>query len=94
MSFRLEGVHLDATLDVDMAGGDGHGTDRRGDKLTVLTVTLKGVAAGDAGSIVGVLLSEEPPGMLRRRPVLSGGDSAETERILFKNAPRILRRTI
>lgn len=41
----------------------------------VLTVTLKGVAAVDVASIVGVFLSEELPGMLRRRPVLSGGDS-------------------
>lgn len=40
----------------------------------VLTVTLKGVAAVDVGSMEGVLLSEDP-GILRRRPVLSGGDS-------------------
>lgn len=47
--------------------------------LTVLTVTLKGVAAVDGASmVVGVVLSEELPGILRRRPVLSGGDSANT----------------
>ncbi|TNN41657.1 hypothetical protein EYF80_048182 [Liparis tanakae] len=52
-----------------------------GDKLTVLTVTLKGVVAVGVASIVGVVLSEEPPpGMLRRRPVLSGGDSAKTNK--------------
>jgi len=44
--------------------------------LTVLTVTLKGVAVVDVGSMVAVVLSEEP-GILRRRPVLSGGDSAD-----------------
>lgn len=38
-------------------------------------VTRKGVAAAaDVGSMVGVALSADP-GMLRRRPVLSGGDS-------------------
>lgn len=41
----------------------------------VLTVTLKGVVAVGVASMVGVALSEELPGMLRRRPVLSGGDS-------------------
>lgn len=46
-------------------------------QLTVLTVTRKGVAAVDVASMVGVVLSEELPGMLRRRPVLSGGDSAK-----------------
>lgn len=49
-------------------------------KLTVLTVTRKGVAAVDVASMVGVVLSEELPGMLRRRPVLSGGDSVRAER--------------
>lgn len=43
--------------------------------LTVLTVTLKGVAAVDVTSMAGVALSTGVPGMLRRRPVLSGGDS-------------------
>ena len=47
--------------------------------LTVLTVTLKGVVAVDVASMVGVVLSEDPPGTLRRRPVLSGGDSANRE---------------
>lgn len=47
--------------------------------LTVLTVTLKGVAAVVVASMVGVVLSEELPGMLRRRPVLSGGDSANKD---------------
>lgn len=40
-------------------------------------MTLKGVAAVDVASMVGAVLSEELPGMLRRRPVLSGGDSVE-----------------
>ena len=48
--------------------------------LTVLTVTLKGVAAVDVASMVGGFLSEELPGMLRRRPDLSGGDSANRHR--------------
>lgn len=52
------------------------------DKLTVLTVTLKGVAAVDVGSMDGVLLSEDP-GILRRRPVLSGGDSEQREDLTF-----------
>lgn len=52
--------------------------------LTVLTVTRKGVAAVDVASMVGVVLSEELPGMLRRRPVLSGGDS-EKQREIFKS---------
>lgn len=45
-------------------------------ELTVLTVTLKGVAAVEEASMVVTFLSEEP-GILRRRPVLSGGDSAD-----------------
>ncbi len=57
----------------------------RKDKLTVLTVTLKGVAAVDVASMVGVVLSEELPGMLRRRPVLSGGDSGNRQRSLNQN---------
>lgn len=43
-------------------------------------MTLKGVAAADVASMVGVVFSEELPGMLRRRPVFSGGDSAEKEK--------------
>lgn len=35
------------------------------------------MAAVDVASMVGVVLSEELPGMLRRRPVLSGGDSVK-----------------
>lgn len=46
-------------------------------------MTRKGVAAVDVASMVGVVLSEELPGMLRRRPVLSGGDS-EKQREIFK----------
>lgn len=59
------------------------GAKRRGHEsaLTVLTVTLKGVAAVEDGSMVAEDLSEEP-GMLRRRPVLSGGDSAHRKRDL------------
>lgn len=49
--------------------------------LTVLTVTLKGVAAVEDGSMVAEDLSAEP-GMLRRRPVLSGGDSAHRRKEL------------
>lgn len=45
-------------------------------------MTLNGVAAVGVASMVGVVLSEELPGMLRRRPVLSGGDSVNTERSL------------
>ncbi len=40
------------------------------------------MAAAEAASMVGVVLSEELPGMLRRRPVLSGGDSVSKERPL------------
>lgn len=49
-------------------------------ELTVLTVTRKGVAAAEVASMVGVALSAGLPGMLRRRPVLSGGDSVDTGR--------------
>lgn len=48
--------------------------------LTVLTVTLKGVAAVDVGSMVAVVLSDDP-GILRLRPVLSGGDSAHEDKM-------------
>lgn len=48
-------------------------------ELTVLTVTRKGVAAAVAASMAGVALSAGLPGMLRRRPVLSGGDSVDTQ---------------
>lgn len=41
----------------------------------ILTVTLKGVAAVAVGSIMGGALSGAEPGMLRLRPVLSGGES-------------------
>lgn len=37
------------------------------------------MAAVDVASMLGVVLSEELPGMLRRRPVLSGGDSVSKE---------------
>lgn len=43
----------------------------------ILTVTLKGVAAVAVGSIVGGALSGAEPGMLRLRPVLSGGESVK-----------------
>lgn len=46
-------------------------------------MTRKGVAAVGVASMVGVVLSEELPGMLRRRPVLSGGDSVK-KREIFK----------
>lgn len=56
----------------------------------ILTVTLKGVAAVAVGSIVGGALSGAEPGMLRLRPVLSGGESVrqwDKERffLLFTN---------
>ncbi len=41
----------------------------------LLTVTLKGVAAVAVGSIVGGALSGAEPGILRLRPVFSGGES-------------------
>lgn len=44
-----------------------------------LTVTLKGVAAVAVGSIVGGALSGAEPGMLRLRPVFSGGESVRQE---------------
>lgn len=52
----------------------------------ILTVTLKGVAAVAVGSIVGGALSGAEPGMLRLRPVLSGGESVkqwDKERFFF-----------
>lgn len=52
--------------------------------LTVLTVTLKGVAAVDVTSMAGVALSTGVPGMLRRRPVLSGGDSTNKHSRIHK----------
>lgn len=59
-------------------------TQKKEEGLTVLTVTRKGAAAADAGSMVGVALSAGLPGTLRRRPVLSGGDSVEAGRRVVK----------
>lgn len=87
MSFGLAQVHLDprrlssARTDEMKAGGrDGLAEERRvSGRLTVLTVTRNGVVAPDVASmVVGVVLSDEFPGTLRRRPVRSGGDSAST----------------
>lgn len=55
-------------------------------ELTVLTVTRKGAAAADVVSMVGVALSAGLPGMLRRRPVLSVGDSVDARRTLIRQA--------
>lgn len=53
-------------------------------ELTVLTVTLKGAAVMDPASTEAVFFSEEP-GILRRRPVRSEGDSAHTNTSACKN---------
>lgn len=44
------------------------------------------MAAADVASMVGVALSAGLPGTLRRRPVLSGGDSADTGRTVIGRA--------
>lgn len=64
---------------------DGDNT-KEGRELTVLTVTRKGAAAAGVASMVGVALSAGLPGMLRRRPVLSGGDSVDVRRTLIRQA--------
>lgn len=44
------------------------------------------MAAADVASMVGVALSAGLPGTLRRRPVLSGGDSADTRMTVIGRA--------
>lgn len=44
------------------------------------------MAAADVASMVGVALSAGLPGTLRRRPDLSGGDSADTRRTVIGRA--------
>lgn len=65
-----------------MAGQQKAKREESKDGLTVLTVTLKGVAAAaaDAASMAGGVLSVGLPGTLRRRPDLSGGDSAKKKK--------------